>query len=364
MLVAYHEGYLFLIKVCALFCVLVLAYSLYSHLTLGRREKQQKKRIEALKALLAGYEEAVPNVKKKQTGRIANILKKPVGLLALLGALDELGWMESDQIPPRTRLLLCEQLTELYVKKYRRSEVYVHSLLINLFIRCDVTSSRVKALLLDCLDSTQLLVQIETLRCICAHRNRKMVLIALERISREKLPFSNKLITDTLMTFRGDRKALMEELWQNLLKFSPEVQVSVLQMLSAMGDAGYAKRVLQLMSHPKTDMEVRIAGIKYFADARDEACVPVLADYLSDDTWEYAAVAARTLANYDCSGIFDRLLKGTGDRNWYVRTNCAAAIVRACRADQVQEALNTADRYGRDSVRYALNMMQKEEVTA
>lgn len=360
MLVAYHEGYLFLIKVCALFCVLIMVYSLFNHLTQGRRDQRQKNRARKLREQLLAFADADSGAQKQMTKRFVQILKQPMGLLALLAALEELEWKRSDCIPPRTRQMLCDVLTELYVKKYRRAEVYVHGLLLTLFIRCDATSSRLKALLLECLEQPQLLIRVEALRCICAQGNRKMVGIALERLSREKLHFSNKLITDTLMDFRGDKALLMAQLWQELPKFTPEIQVSVLQMLSAMGDTGYAGKVLELMQAPKTDMEVRIAAIKYFAAAKAPECVPVLAGLLSENTWEYAAVAARTLACYDCTGIYEVLKQGISNRNWYVRTNCAAAIVRACSPQQVQDAQNVADRYGRDSVRYALDMMKKE----
>lgn len=359
MLVAYHEGYLLLIKICALFCILVMAYSLYTHLTQGLREKRQIRRIEKLCRILKAH--ADPSA-RDQSRTVRRLLSNPMGLLALLTALDHLGWKDSTRIPPKTRWMLCEVLTERYEKRYRRAETYIHGLLITLFIRCDATSSRLKVLLLNCLDSRQPLIRVEALRCICAHRNRKAVVAALERIGRERLPFSNRLITDTLMKFQGDWDALNEELWAAMSRFAPEIQVSVLQLLASRQETAFASRVLELMQQPKTHMEVRIAAMKFFGDVHCPDCVPVLASFLSTDTWEYAVVAAKTLANYDCTGILDALLKGICDRNWYVRTNCATAIVRGCPEHLIERALQVPDRYGRDSVQYALTLNKKEEM--
>lgn len=360
MLIAYHEGYLYLIKVCALFCVMVLAYSLFNHVTQGHRDIRQAKRTQKVKELLTEYADTDPKAQEMKQ-EMNRILRKPMGLLALMNALDDLGWTESTQIPNETRWMLSDLLTELYVTVYRKPEPYVHGMLLTLFIRCDISSSRIKARLLDYLEQPELLIRIEALRYICAQRNRKLVQLALIRISRKHIPFSNKLITDSLMDFKGDKHLLAEQLWENLGKFSPEIQVSVLQMLTAMEDPGHAQQVQAILQNEKTDMEVRIAAIKYFGSVHVPECVPVLAELLTEETWEYAAIAAKSLAAYDCSGVFAQLKKGISSRNWYVRTNCAGAIVRGCSAQQVREALDVADRYGRDSVQYALNMIQKED---
>ena len=362
MLGAFQESYLTLVKICALFCMLIMSYSLYDHLTRKRKARRQAKRAGQIRKILEQYAEPSKAKQKRQSRRLMRWLKNPMGLLALVTAMDEMGWTDSSKITPQTRWMLCDLLTELYIKVYRKTEIYVQGLLINLLIRCDASSSRLKQILLKCLESNQPLLRVEALRCICGQRNRKMLILALERISREPLPFSNKLITDTLMTFQGNSERLMEELWQALPGYSPEIQVTVLQAIAAMDGSAYAERVLAMVRNTKVDMEVRIAAIKYFGTIEAPECVPVLAQMLSAETWEYAAVAAKILEKYDCCSVFQELKQGICSRNWYVRSNCARTIVHACDPQQIREAMLVDDRYGRDSVRYAMEMARKEEV--
>ena len=44
MLVSFHESYLLLVQMCALFCGLTMVYSLFEYLTRGIRQKRQMKK--------------------------------------------------------------------------------------------------------------------------------------------------------------------------------------------------------------------------------------------------------------------------------------------------------------------------------
>ena len=361
MLIAYHEWFLYLIAVCSLFCILVVVYSLFNYLTQNMQTKRQHKKRMQVKESLECFADKTEKEKKKVIRRISRIIRTPRGLLALLEALDELGWMRGELIPCITRQMLCDRLTEISLKHYRREADYIQGLLFTLYIRCDNTSSRLKDVLLKNLDSSHLLVRIEALRCVCAQRNRKLVVNALRRFNKRTFYFDNKLITDTLMTYTGDRGLLAEELWKEMQNFQPEIQVSILHFMSTIKDCSFASDILELVKNEKADKEVHIAAMKYFGEVHVEECVPVLAEFLKSEEWEYAAVAASVLNQYDCQGIFNVLLQGISNRNWYVRSNCARTIVNACSAQQINEALNSSDRYGCDSVRYALKTMKKEE---
>lgn len=361
MLIAFHEEYLLLIRTCALFCILVMLFNLYDYLSRKRRHNNHQKRTRRIADILESYDQAGEAEQKKQRRALTRMLYRPVGILGLQAALDELKWESSDQIPPKAKELLGDLLIKVFFV-YRASEDYVRSLLIDVIIRCGIASDRLNGWLLEYAESNNLLLKTEALRCICIQRNPEMIVRALERISRKPLFFSNKLITDTLMTFHGDNALLLEKLWAALDSFSPEIQVSVLQLLASKDDGSYAGKLLRLLESEKTDMEVRLAAIKYFSGVNAPECVAQLAELLTSETWEYAAVAAKVLENYDCSSVFDALKAGVCSKNWYVRNNCARTIVNSCSSAQAREALEVSDRYGRNSVRYALEIKEKEAV--
>lgn len=360
MLVSFHESYLFLVEVCALFCILTMVYSLFSYLTQGLQKRHQKKKVEAAKKILETYPVILKKKQERQKRKLAVILRKPKGLLALSKALDEIGWKDSTDMYPAVRRLLCEVLTEEYLKVYQKEDEAVQGLLISLITRCDASSSRLKQILLKNLEARNLLVRIETLRCICAQRNRKLMLQAIQCINEKPQYFNNKLLTDVLIEFKGNRQLLMEQMWENLWLYSADIQVSILQMMTILRAEEFSENVFGLVDDETVNKETRIAAIKYFGNVHMPKYALKLSRFLTDPVWEYGAVAAKVLEEYDCTEIFPSLLEGSSSRNWYVRNNCARTIVLSCRQDQIEKALLVKDRYTRDSIRYALEIKERE----
>lgn len=361
MLVSFHESYLLLVELCALFCVLTMFYSLYEHLTRGIRRKRQNRRAAILQRLLADSEKSQGAKREKYRKKLSHILQRPNGVLALTTALDEIGWEDSAGMDPVTRRILCELLTEKYIHIYQKEDEAVQGMLISLLIRCDVSSSRLKKSLLRNLEAKNLLVRIETMRYISAQRNRRLVLQVLESINRQPQYFSNKLLTDTLLEFQGDRKALMEELWENLAAYSQNIQIAVIEMLTVLREEAFAERICAVAKDPDKDKEIRIAALKYFQTVHRPEYMKIFVPYLTGPVWEYGAVVANVLRSYDCTGFFEQLLKGCASRNWYVRNNCARTIVACCSREQIERAVHVEDRYSKDSIRYVWETMEREE---
>lgn len=359
MLVSFHESYLLLVQMCALFCGLTMVYSLFEYLTRGIRQKRQMKKTEILKEILTEYADCQEEKQKKFHRRVLHILKHPNGLLALMTALNEMGWDDSRKMNPKTRRELCELLTERYTHLHHKEDEAVQGLGIALITRCDASSSRLKTFLLKNLEAQNLLVRIETLRCISSQRNRKLMLLALECINRNPHYFSNKLLTDTLIEFKGNKRVLMEEIWKNKEKYSPDIQVSVIQMVTFLKEESFSDRIYEILDDAASDKEVRIAALKYFRAVYKPEYKKRIAEFLLDSSWEYGAVAANVLRSYDCRDVFDELLKGSVSRNWYVRNNCAKTIAACCSKEQIKKALLMDDRYGRDSIAYALEMAER-----
>lgn len=364
MLVSFHESYLLLVQICALFCGLTMVYSIFEYLTRGIRQKHQMKKTELLKEILTGYADSQEKKQKEMHRRMFRILKHPNGLLALMTALNEMGWDDSRKMNQQTRRELCELLTERYIYIHHKEDEAVQGLGIALITRCDASSSRLKRLLLKNLEAQNLLVRIETLRCISAQRNRKLMLLALECINRNPHYFSNKLLTDTLIEFKGNKKALMEEIWENLEKYSPDIQVSVIQMITFLEEESFAERIYETLDNAAADKEVRIAALKYFQAVHRPEYKKRIAEFLLDSSWEYGAVAANVLRSYDCKEVFGELLKGSVSRNWHVRNNCAKTIAACCSKEQIKKALLMDDRYGRESIAYALEIVEREEAVS
>lgn len=361
MLVSFHESYLLLVALCALFCVLTMFYSLYEHLTRGIRRKRQNRRVAVLKGLLADYAGSQGAKRERYGKKLSHILKKPNGVLALTTALNEIGWEDSAGMDPATRRILCELLTEKYIHVYRKEDEAVQGMLISLLTRCDASSSRLKKSLLQNLEAKNLLVRIETMRYISVQRNRRLMLQVLESINRQPQYFSNKLLTDTLLEFRGNREALLEELWENLASYSRNIQIAVIEMLTVLREEMFAERICAVAKDQDKDKEIRIAALKYFQTVRRPEYMKTFVQYLMDPVWEYGAVVANVLRSYDCTGFFEQLLKGCASRNWYVRNNCARTIVACCSQEQIERAVCVEDRYSKDSIQYVWETMGREE---
>lgn len=347
MFTAFYQGYLLIVGVCALFCLLVNVYNFFFHITQGLRRRSLDRKIEKMTRGLTSLDG-----KDDQTA-VRFSLKSGRDLRALYETMDKLNWSQAKDVPPKAREAIDTHLKECCTAYKRYSDPQC-ALLIILSNRMGLRTTGYQQFLIKEMEKSPLYLRIQALRGCVLQGDEEIMMKTMESISSQDGTYTIKMITDLLMLYRGDLEQLLMRMLRQFDRYSENLSSSVINAAAAKKMEKCAPDMLLLTQDTKVYLECRIAAIKYFGSVAYEPAEPILGELLFTEDWECGAVAARALSNYGCAAVGNQLLMALTSRNWYVRYNSAMTLA-TCRPDLVEAALQHLDPYARDIMEYALN---------
>ncbi len=189
------------------------------------------------------------------------------------------------------------------------------------------------------------------------------IIHALINMNNRNLFYNQKMLTDDLLKFKGDKQKLAERLLELFDEFIVETQIAIINFLRLLKN-GYEEKIYELYTQHKYDKEVELAMIRYFAR---HIYPPILTEFektikdKSVDNDEYRIILASTLASYDEKEVRQLLIEALSDTNWYVRKNSATSLARMKITDnELKEILESNDRYAKEMVSYIWKDLGKE----
>lgn len=193
------------------------------------------------------------------------------------------------------------------------------------------------------------------LQAIYSAGSPEVVVKAFKMMQRHQIEHSQKLVTDGLAAFQGNKEELAEALWREWDKFSPYYQTAFINFMRLSVDC-FGERLLNLFKIPETDREVKFAVIRYLRRHKCEDAAPVLQKLVREwevEDWEFPALAASALENYPSEETVQALYEGMHSTYWYVRSNASDSLIRiAGKHNVLDEVLLKNDRYAIDMLRY------------
>lgn len=200
------------------------------------------------------------------------------------------------------------------------------------------------------------------LQAVYSSKNPVLVVKAYKIMERYQVSHSQKLVTDGLITFAGDKEELAESIWREWNSFTPYYQSAFIDFMRlAAGNLG--SRLLPLLS-TDTDREVQFAVLRYLRRNRYEGAAPVLRDLVSQwdvDDWEFPALAALALENYPCEETFQALYEGMHSTSWYVRNNVSDTLLKIDKDGKVLEKIvKDGDKYALEMLQYKVKRQEEE----
>ncbi len=218
---------------------------------------------------------------------------------------------------------------------------------------------------IDIISETMLtLVQEKSLYCrenalhvLYSTGNEDCVAKAIKMIDQSGEFHHGKLLCDGLLTFAGDHKRLIKEIWNMLGELSAEMKVALLNYIR-FESGGYEKEMMTLFADETQDDEVRFACIRYFGKYHYEPAMPLLLKLCSqeeEDRWEYTAIAADVLHLYPGKETIEVLKEALHSFNWYVRLNAAQSLERmGFTYSDLADIFTGNDRYAAEILEYTL----------
>jgi HEAT repeat protein len=184
---------------------------------------------------------------------------------------------------------------------------------------------------------------------------------AVETLSDDARLHNEKLLSDGMNTFSGDRAELARALMERFDRYDDHSQSAVITFFTVAGfhewDALFKKRLES--GDISTDQRCDILRLilKVPSEETKQILIRTLMDKGKAEDWQTAAVAATGLDEYPGDDEAVEALKyGITSPAWNVRMNCASSLVKLDPPAKVfDEILGGSDAFAADALRFALN---------
>ena len=261
-------------------------------------------------------------------------------------------------------------LTELYFvienlgRKYKKKEVYdkaFFAFFISKNPPCDgKTYNNLMEILISYLYNSNVYCRENVLKALYALGNPRAVENAFRIINKKRLFHHDKLLSDGLISFRGDKEELAENLWHYFDAWEQNIIISIIKFVSMSSDK-FKERFLIILNSKDTNVEIKIAIIRYFTRHVYKPVKPILISFLNkrdivDEN--IIIVSASALSKYPGEDTTEALIKALKDTNWNVRYNAASSLRDlGADANELEEILLGNDIYAKEMVDYTMEFI-------
>ncbi|OSB10972.1 hypothetical protein B2H97_06590 [Paraclostridium bifermentans] len=221
-----------------------------------------------------------------------------------------------------------------------------------------LSNYEISEFLLSCINTKSIYLRVAALESISKIGNINTLRSAIEYVSREEKYINNKVFTDIINQFGGDKSELDKYLINDFKEFNESLQKVIVEHFKN-NKIKFVKEELLNILKDNISKEINISIVKYFTIIKYDECKDTIIELLNNGDWEYRAVCAIALKNYKCKCSEKALLKSINDKNWYVRYNSAISILKFGDKDLINYILENDDKYAKDILFYAMFMDNK-----
>lgn len=253
-----------------------------------------------------------------------------------------------------------QYLTGIYLKKNDMEKAYFARLVQIYGFGKGKGYDGLKKSFVEMTKSSSVYCRENALKALYGMGNTEAVWRAYETMSRSGVVHYEKLLTDGLLGFAGDKKKLAGELWDHRQEFADGYVLAIMRFIR-MSQDGYGEVFLGILREEGQNREMRMEAICYFRKYYYEPAYSVLLSIVrnrSQMDWEYAAMAVLSLGNYPGKHSIVVLKSALSSSNWYIRYNAADVLTGRFGLSylDISDIYNGRDRYAREILTY---MMQR-----
>lgn len=350
-------------------CLAVLAFNLIYIIVDKMQKAQQKHRHLNLADVISGQMrmcETCGYVKERHQRMLKRKLSRARGLKVFEESLEKV----RSEVSAETFELYVRKLRGVFlflVQIYQKRDMIEKSYFCSILEKFPINVHRrgrdpIIEFLLSLTVQREVYARENALKALYRAGNQEAVLSALIRMSEFETNHNSKLLSDGLLDFNGNRERLARLLWENRRRLNTHMRLAVMQFIRyASGD--FQQEFLEVLKADTQDKELRLEAIRYLRRYPYEPAREIIQNFIRYQEfidWEYAAMAAAALSVYPGEDTIGCLKEGLSAINWYVRLNCAEALIDGLGLAQLQlfDIYNGQDRYAREILQYALKKSQ------
>lgn len=212
-------------------------------------------------------------------------------------------------------------------------------------------------LLLPFLDDPSIYCKENVLKALCNFGQAEPIIETLMILSEKNYYHNQRLVSDGLLTYTGDRLELIELLYKNLFCFSTDYQVAIINYFNLEPAAEILdKQLITLLEQADQQVDISCAVLRYYTKHPVQDYLPIFLTWLqtSEDQnseWQSRSVAASTLARYPGPATEAALITALYSNYWYVRKNAAQALwTLQVPIERLSEVFASDDPYAKDQL--------------
>ncbi len=247
----------------------------------------------------------------------------------------------------------------LLANKYKGKEVYEKAFFAYFISKnppCDGKEyNSLIEILLTYIDNSNMYCRENLLKALYRIGNLQSVENAFLLMNEHNYFHHNKLLSDGLMTFTGDKETLAVNLYGYFEQWDENILISVIKFITMSSDK-FKDQFISLLKEGNLKIEVHLAIIRYFRENIHEPARQILIDYLKDEDISdenIKIVSASVLEKYPGDETILVLKEALKNHNWYIRYNAAASLIRLNVSSMIiKEIFNDNDLYAKEIIAY------------
>ena len=179
----------------------------------------------------------------------------------------------------------------------------------------------------------------------------------LNILNFKKVYHNEKLISDGLLEYKGNKLELAKELWEYRREWMVPYVISIIKFIRVIG-SDFKEQFYYALTQENLHIEIKIELIRYFGKIKYDKVLDYLLEVFEskeDIDTNFLIVASTVLSNYPSRRTIEVLKRNMTNSNWYIRNNsCASFLSLNPSQEDINDILNGDDRYGKETLLYQL----------
>ena len=216
--------------------------------------------------------------------------------------------------------------------------------------------------LVESCDDKSTFVQINALKALVKLEDEKYFLEGLHTIMNSSSLIHEKVISDNIYSISMKKCNINRLLMSEINNANDDLKKLIINQFFNTKFSECKDIVYKLLENESTELEVRLACIKYFSVIKYKKAKNTLLHLLNDEIWEVRALTATALKNYKSYDVETKLRESIKDPVWYVRQNSARSLYNLVEnKDELLSIINGEDKYASDAIKSIMSEKDKKE---
>lgn len=301
------------------------------------------------------------NLKEYELDSIKNKIKKRKYEEVFNETISEFNAIDDNYKVTKIYMEYYQDYIKKLIKKFKNSDdikkVYIVSLLGEYGLDKDYINNFLKR----AINTKSSYLRFAILTSISKIGNKKVFIEILESISKTKFNINEKILIDIMDNFKSDMNLLDKEILTNFDKFDSKIKSIVVKHFSNTKFKEASLKLLNILKDEDENRELRLSILDYFKNVKFEKAKDTLLLNLKSKEWEFRALTAKTLKNYNEEKVIKALLESITDLNWYVKFNSANSLLSFNLEEEILQGIyNNEDEGAREILSYAMKLKEDE----